>query len=135
MSPYGALDTIDQIENALFQSGCRVADTRSTFSSLHNRFPFLFTVGGILRGESVYMAELSDLLHTQIQREDHDPHPVTIMILQMATGKTNQELKLYSSRVGRNVNLCPICALGFYLVLYRFHYTGEWDIPPDFTDN
>jgi hypothetical protein len=52
MSPYGALDTIDQIENALFQSGC-FTDTISTFSSLRNRFTFLFTVGGILRGESV----------------------------------------------------------------------------------
>jgi hypothetical protein len=116
MSPYGALDTIDQIENALFQSGC-VTDTRSTFSSLHNQFTFLFTVGGILRGESVYMAKLSDLLQCKIQREYCDPHPVTVMILQMATGKTNQELKLYG-RVGRhkNVNLCPIGALGFYLL-------------------
>jgi hypothetical protein len=130
MPPYGALDTSDQTENALFQSGC-VTDARSTFSSLRNRFTFLFTVGGILNGESVYMAELSDLLHCKIQREHCDPHPVTVMILQMATGKTNQELKLYG-RVGRhkNVNLCPIGALGFYL-LYRFHYT----IPSDFSDN
>jgi hypothetical protein len=83
------------------------------------------------------MAELSDLLHCKIQREHCDPHPVTVMILQMATGKTNQELKLYG-RVGRhkNVNLCPIIgALGFDLLYHQFHYTGKWDIPPDFSDN
>ncbi|KAG7352243.1 centromere DNA-binding like protein [Nitzschia inconspicua] len=63
---------------------------------------------GILRGESVYMAELSDLLHATVQRT-RDPHPVTVMILQMATGKTNKDLKLYG-RVARhkNVNLCSI---------------------------
>ncbi|KAG7336496.1 centromere DNA-binding like protein [Nitzschia inconspicua] len=133
MSPYGALDHIDQIENALFQMGC-VSDSRSILSSLRNRFTFLFTTGGILRGESVYMAELSDLLHATVQRT-RDPHPVTVMILQMATGKTNKDLKLYG-RVARhkNVNLCSIGALGFYL-MYRFHYTGEWDNPPDFLDN
>ncbi|KAG7362818.1 centromere DNA-binding like protein [Nitzschia inconspicua] len=133
MSPYGALDHIDQIENALFQMGC-ISDSRSILSSLRNRFTFLFTTGGILRGESVYMAELSDLLHATVQRT-RDPHPVTVMILQMATGKTNKDLKLYG-RVARhkNVNLCSIGALGFYL-MYRFHYTGEWDNPPDFLDS
>ncbi|KAG7367334.1 centromere DNA-binding like protein [Nitzschia inconspicua] len=121
MSPYGALDHIDQIENALFHMGC-VSDSRSILSSLRNRFTFLFTTGGILRGESVYMAELSDLLHATVHRT-RDPHPVTVMILQMATGKTNKDLKLYG-RVARhkNVNLCSIGALGFYL-MYRFHYT------------
>ncbi|KAG7370192.1 centromere DNA-binding like protein [Nitzschia inconspicua] len=110
MSPYGALDHIDQIENALFQMG---------------RYP-TWRIG--LHGRTV------GLLHATVQRT-RDPHPVTVMVLQMATGKTNKDLKLYG-RVARhkNVNLCSIGALGFYL-MYRFHYTGEWDNPPDFLDN
>jgi hypothetical protein len=80
-APYGAIEII---EHALFTGGYSV-DCKQVLAGLHNQFTFLLTTFGILWGESVYLAELSDLLCTIVQRE-RDPHRVTVMILQMATG-------------------------------------------------
>jgi hypothetical protein len=55
--------------------------------------------------------------------------------MQMVTGKTNNGLKLFA-RVARhaNPNSCAIDSLGFFF-MYRFHMSGEMNVPPDLFDN
>jgi hypothetical protein len=78
---------------------------------------------GILRGESLIKCELSDLY--DIVLEEEGAHKCHVMVMKIAFGKTNSIKTLYG-RVMRHkkVTLCPIGALGFYL-LSRFHFTQE----------
>ena len=89
---------------------------------------FLFTTKGVLRGDTAFKLELSDLFHVKVKRHD-DPHPLMIFILQFATGKTNHGMKLYR-RVSRHVDVetCPVGLIAFYL-FYRFEVTKEMDDP------
>jgi hypothetical protein len=94
----------------------------------------LQTKSGILRGESVYKGELSDMLTITMQGEN-DPHPLELLILKIATGKTNKNLTLYGRCMRcADVRMCAFGAFGFYL-MYRFEQTHEMDVPPDFLDN
>jgi Centromere DNA-binding protein complex CBF3 subunit, domain 2 len=126
-------DTIAKLEQWLFDRN-RAAGTKSVFCGLRHRFVFLHTSGGLLHGESVYKAELSDLFHV-FYKADKDVHPLMVVVQQLASGKTNNNQKLYG-RVMRHkdVNLCAVGALGFYL-MYRFQVTDEMNTPPDFADN
>lgn len=85
---------------------------------------------GILRGESLILCELSDLC--DIILDEEGPQPCQILVMQVATGKTNSTKTIYG-RVMRhkNVELCPIGALGLYL-LARFHIAQEY---LDFSNN
>ena len=56
----------------------------------------------LLRGETLFRAELSDVFQVLVQKED-DPHPLFVMIMQFATGKVNCGLKL-CGRVARKKN-------------------------------
>jgi hypothetical protein len=133
-SHYVASDQIERIEEYFFSLG-HATNVRSVFSSLRNRFTFLMTTHGILRGESLFKCELSDLFGVTTHKKDVDPHPCYVLMMHIATGKTNGYIKLYG-RVCRHkdAKLCAIGALGMYL-LYRFEKTREFAPPPDFTDN
>lgn len=87
---------------------------------------FLFSCKGILRGDCLYQAELSNLFHIEVARED-DAHPLMVLILQFANCKTNEGLKLFGC-VGCHIDpfSCPIGSIAFYL-LYRFHEMREID--------
>ena len=91
---------------------------------LRHQFIFLFTVNELLRGESVFKAELSNLYNLGVKRKD-DIHKLSIPMLQMATGKTHKGIKLFC-QVARHVDpyMCAVGSLGFYL-MYRFHHSGE----------
>lgn len=133
-APYTAVEDIPKIEEALWNSGRFVSD-RIAFASLRNRYCFLQTLCGILRGESVYNAELSDMLGISVKNTT-DPHSIFILVMQLAFGKTNKGKKLFG-RIARHkdVRKCGVGALAFYL-LFRFELTGEFDsIEYDLTDN
>ncbi|KAG7337517.1 centromere DNA-binding like protein [Nitzschia inconspicua] len=100
MSPYGALITLTNRKCSLSNGVVSYVANRSTWQNC--------------RTASCHGSE------------NPGSSPVTVMILQMATGKTNQDLKLYG-RVARhkNVNLCSIGALGFYL-MYRSTILKSW---------
>ncbi|KAG7372624.1 centromere DNA-binding like protein [Nitzschia inconspicua] len=97
------------------------------------------TTFAILPGESMFKAELSDLYGGEVQMPD-DPHPIYVMMMQIYTGKTNQDLKLFGRAAHhKSPLLCPVGALAFYS-LYRFSQTevdgddnelirilGNWD--------
>ena len=129
-SPMLAVQHVFNLEDFFYQMGvsdmtkARPPSNKAVHSSLRHRFIFLFTVNGLLRGESVFKAELSDLFNLSVKRKD-DIHDLSILMLQMATGKTNKGIKLFG-RVARHVDpqLCAVGSLGFYL-MYRFHHSGE----------
>jgi Centromere DNA-binding protein complex CBF3 subunit, domain 2 len=123
---YSAVGQVESIEKSLFEEGLS-ADMRKTFSSLRNRCIFLMTTHGILRGESVFKSELSDFFGVSVQKEDVDVDPLYIVVCQIATGKTNKDLKLYG-RFARHKDprLCAVASLAFYL-LYRFSCTREFE--------
>ena len=133
--PYTAVEEIPNIEDELFKAGM-YGSTRKAFASLRNRYCFLHTTKGILRGESLFNSELSDNLGIHIKKPT-DPHEMFVDIMQLAFGKTNNGLKLFG-RVARHKDprLCAVGAKAFYL-LYRFDVTGEFtdDCEVDFTDN
>jgi hypothetical protein len=101
-------------------------------ASLRDRYFFLFTKGGLVRGESLIRADLSDMF--SIVKKDEGPpgHDAHILIMQILEGKTNAG-KIVWGRGMRHkpVNMCSIGALGFYLMA-RFDMTGE---KFDFSDN
>ena len=89
-------------------------------ATLQDRYCLLMSTNGILQGESLFKCKLSDLCDLV-----HDN--VMIHGMQIATGKTNGLKILYGQCIcHKNVNLCAIGALGFYL-LARFHQTSEAD--------
>ena len=103
---------------------------------IRNRFLFLFSTSGILRGESVMSAELSDLLCVE-NKHAKDSHPYLILCMGIPEGKTTKDNKQYGRAMRhKDVLLCPIGALGFYLLL-RFELTREFDRQncPDFRVN
>ena len=85
-APYAALQDMSRIESEMW-SRCNGAGLKSLYAWLRNRFCFLLSFCGILRCESLFKAELSDLLSIQMQKPK-DPHPLFVLILQMATGKS-----------------------------------------------
>ena len=121
LTPYLLVHKVPDIEKALFFKN----HTTMAYSqaSLRDRFFFLLSHQGILRGESITQCELSDLCDVVL--EDEGPHPCQILVLQIASGKINSEKNLYGRAMRhKKPELCPIGALGLYL-LSRFHIAGE----------
>jgi hypothetical protein len=83
-APYAAVERYDEIEEELWTRGQYT--TRSAGAWLRHRYICLHTTSGILRSESIHRAELSDFLPLKLQKPD-DPHPLLIMITQLAFGK------------------------------------------------
>ena len=134
-SPLDTAQYVSALEDYFWTKGVDCKNNKVLFASLRNRYIYLYTEKGIIRGESVFKAELSDFFGIVAQRKNIDPHPFYCDVMQIETGKTNKGIKLFG-RVRRHKNplLCPIGAKGFYL-MYRFHVTNEFACPPDFHDN
>jgi hypothetical protein len=119
--PYLLVEKVPLIEKELF--GRHAFSRKFCQGALRDRFCFLMTNGGILRGESLFNCELSDLC--DLMKPDDGPHLCHILVMRIAIGKTNGLKTLYG-RVMRHkdVTLCAVGALAFYL-LARFHISGE----------
>ena len=92
-------------------------------ASLRDRFCLLLTNFGILRGESLFRADLSDL--ASIIEKPGTSQETVVLILQIAVGKVNKGKTLYGRVMRhRDVTLCPIGALALYL-FYRFQVDKE----------
>jgi len=71
---------------------------------------------GILRGESLYLAELSDCFSVSHRNESKDPHWWDALIMSMINGKTQKENKLFGRAMrAKDVRFCSVGALAFYL--------------------
>ena len=84
-APYAGVDEVPSIEEAIFKRG--MDSTRGCFAALRNRFVFLLSFSGILRCESVFGAELSDMLGISFQKRNSDHHPLFMLVIQLAFGK------------------------------------------------
>jgi hypothetical protein len=83
-APYAAVERFDDIEEELWTRGQYT--TRSAGAWLRHRYICLHTTSGILRSESIHRAELSDFLPLKLKKPG-DPHPLFLMITQLAFGK------------------------------------------------
>ena len=83
-APYTVVEDFPQIETEIWVNG--YGSVRSASAWLRHRYCLLQSTSGILRCESLFKAELSDLLGVVV-RHDHDPHPLYVLVMQIATGK------------------------------------------------
>ena len=130
-SPYVVAERLCDIEIDMFDRSAKLP--RIDLAGLRNRFVWLFTLAGLLRGESLFKGDLADLFVFE-QPTRSEPHPYEVLVLKMETGKTNKDKTLLGRVLrNRNVKECPFGALGFYL-LARFAMTNELN-RYDFTKN
>lgn len=131
VSPFLMIEKLDDLEDTLFNKN---KNTKvNGVAGLRNRFAYLSTLQSVLRGESIFKCELSDLCDFTYEAR-REPHPYHILVMQIMTGKTNRDKTLFGRMIRhKNVNLCGIGALALYLML-RFHVTRELE-QIDFTNN
>ena len=87
-SPYTVVEEYPKIEAEMWERG-NGTSIRSTYAWMRHRFCLLFSTSGILRCESLFKAELSDLLSLQMKKET-DPHELMVMIMQIPSGKSSK---------------------------------------------
>ncbi|KAG7371290.1 centromere DNA-binding like protein [Nitzschia inconspicua] len=125
-APYTIVENYGNIEEELWQSSTIRNGHRTHVSGLRHRYLFLHLTSGILRAESLYKAELSDIIGIVPPCSHEDVHRMFIMVNQLPMGKTSQGRILYGRATRhRDVRLCCIGALAFYLQ-YRFYVTCEF---------
>lgn len=83
-APFTSIDQVNPIEQKFWDDGKK--SLRAAFCTMRNRMTFLKCYSGILRHETVFLTDLSDMVGLQHQRE-RDPHPIFIQVMQMAQGK------------------------------------------------
>ena len=83
------MERYPEIELLLWKKAYAVY-SRQVVTAMRHRFCCLYLTSGILRGETVYNAELSDFQGIVIQQNDTDIHPIFCMIMQIPFGKTNK---------------------------------------------
>jgi hypothetical protein len=84
-SPYLAVERFPEIETYMWERGD--GGQRFAFSWLRHRMCLLFTTSAILRCESLFKAELSDLLCIRY-KAPKDVHTMHAVVMQMMTGKS-----------------------------------------------
>jgi hypothetical protein len=82
-TPFTSMSQVGNIENGFWNHGKTV---RESVPSLRNRYIFLMCYSGLLRHESMFLGELSDMLGIEYQRS-RDSDPFFILVMQLATGK------------------------------------------------
>jgi hypothetical protein len=99
-APYTAVEEVPNIKAEMWERGYG-GSWRSSYAWIRNRYSFLQSYCGILRCDSLFKAELSNMLGITMQKKQ-DPHRLYLLILQMASGKTSS---LYLPHI--IVNLTP----------------------------
>ena len=121
--PFRIAGELASIEKYMWEYSCKTASFSA--SSMRDRFQYLFSLNGVLRMESLYLADLSDLCDFIFhQKQERDPYQC--LILRVGTGKASQRRTIFG-RAMRHVDarLCPMGALAFYLH-NRFIVTKEY---------
>ena len=91
-APYATIAELPRLEEHLFNR--HSLSVTFMFSSLRDRFCLLMTTNAILRGESLFKCDLSDLCDLQFTPNDSD-RPVLVHVMRVSTGKTNCLKVLY----------------------------------------
>ena len=91
------------------------------------------TFHAVIRSESMYLVDLSDLCDFLFQ-QTLEPEPYHVLIMRIGNGKTNQKNSIFGRVMRhRDPRLCAVGGIGMFL-LARFHYTNEIETI-DFTEN
>lgn len=131
LSPYLLVEKIPVIEEWLWEHNALLPIF--SLASIRDRFVFLLSTHAILRGESLFLSDLSD--YCDLVVENAGCSECHVLVLQVDTGKTNGLKTLYGRVVRhKHVELCPIGALGLML-LGRFEHTSEVEKSYDFLNN
>jgi len=131
-SPYTSVNEIPRLEQGLFDRSKN--SLLRSLPSLRDRYALLQTISGILRGESMIKADLSDLCDLMHNHSSRTAYPIHIVVMRIAQGKVNANKVLYGRSIRhRDVNLCAIGSLALYLFA-RLKHTQELD-DVDFTCN
>jgi hypothetical protein len=130
-APYTVANEIPRLENELFERNSH--STILCIASFRDRMCLLQTISGILRGESMFKADLSDTCDL-VHNHSSSSQSIHISVLRIATGKTNENRILYGRCIRhRAVERCAIGGQAFYFYA-RFLYTKELD-EIDFSKN
>ncbi|MCY7393929.1 MAG: hypothetical protein LH647_21245, partial [Leptolyngbyaceae cyanobacterium CAN_BIN12] len=121
--PLQMLSLLEPLEKCFWN--CGNVGLREGMASLRNRHFYLNSMQSCVRGESMWLAELSDLFDLEYKKKS-DPTAYHILFQIIRTGKTNHDGKSILGRVIRHlkVNVCGLGSLAFYLMI-RFLVTGE----------
>ena len=122
--PFKMIVEVPRIEEWLWEYN----NTTISFaaSSLRDRFHFLMSLGAVLRSESLFKADLSDLCDVMLDTDKtNEPSPYHIVVLCIGEGKENNDKHIFG-RIMRHWDprLCGIGGLAMYLML-RFQLTKE----------
>ena len=122
---------VNAIEDFMWNYNCETASFSA--ASLRNCCQFLSTLSGILRSESLYRGDLSDLCDFKFQQRN-ELYEYHIGIQRVSQSKVNKDKVMYGRTMRhRDVELCSIGALGLYLFT-RFEVAKEIE-HIDFSDN
>ena len=114
LSPYQTICDLPLLEEHLFNKNA--TDSVYMFSSLRDRYCLLMTTMSILRGESLFLCDLSNYCDI-IFRPAKKPVDTLVHVMRVATGNANGLKTLYGRCVrSKDVTLCQIGAFGFYLL-------------------
>ena len=124
--PYKLSNEINNIEQFMWDD----SPTSGMFygaASLRDRFHFLFTIGAVIRSQSVFKADLSDLMDFNYTQKN-EPDPYHVLIMRIGFGKTIKgDNPLYARGIRhRDPRLCHIGALGLWLMA-RFRIFNEME--------
>jgi len=83
-TPFTSIGQVGNIEEQFWLNG---KTARGCLPGLRNRYVFLQCYSGLLRSESMFLGELSDMVNIEYERR-RDMDPYQILVLQIATGKS-----------------------------------------------
>ena len=120
IAPYTSAEELPRMEDFLFNEN-KILNSHLV-TAFRNRYTLLQTTYAIIRGESLFLSELSDLMDIKFTCSNTG-QKIHIGIMQIFFGKTNRTRTIYGRVMRhRNAFICPMGALGMYL-LARFEYT------------
>ena len=124
--PYNLFNEIDNIEKIIWDD-CPKSSMYYGAATLRDRFHFLFTIGAVIRSESVFKADLCDLMDFNYLQVN-EPDPYHVLITRIVSGKTIKgDNPLYARGTRhRDPRICHIRALGLWLMA-RFSIFNEMD--------
>ena len=110
--PYNLSTKINNIKRFLWHD-CSTIGKYYSAATLRDRFHFLFTLGAVIRSESVFKADLNDLMEFTYHQEN-EPDPYHVLIMRIGFGKTVKgDNPIYARGLRhRDARLCHIGLFG-----------------------
>lgn len=116
-TPFTSIGQVSKIEQKFWDNGKR--SSRAAFPALRNRMTFLNCYSGVLRHESMFLGELSDMVGLEHERSK-DAHAMFIMVMQMSTGAY-----FLLSFCSLAPSSCGLLLLAVKIVLTNHKHTGK----------